>query len=259
MLWIGLFALVVAVGCAYLARAAHLRARAMESTEAVSAAELRALRTAAVEAGSAGYFRYRCELTGQAAPHKNGALRSELEGLECVWHRHRITRKYEETYRDGKGNRRRRTRTETMSEHSSPTAFFVQDATGRTVVRPGGAEVVGAEKVLDRFDPHQGGGGGRLRIGPVSLDLGRREGTIGFQREEWIVRPGSRFYVHGEAADADGRLAVTAPAEGGVFVMSVKSEAELLRGENTRVAGFGVAAGLAAVGGCVALVLALVG
>ncbi len=258
MIWIGVGGLVVAVLCAYAVRVSHTRARAMESTETLPVADLRALHEAAAEAAGPGHFRYRCEVAGQARPHKDGALRSELEGVDCVWHKHRITRKYEEVYRDGSGNRRRRTSTDVLSEHSSSTAFFVADATGSMVVRPGEHEVIGAEKVLDRFDPHTGGGGRRLQIGPLSLDLGGGDGTIGYRREEWVVRLGSRFYVHGEAADGDGRLAVGAPAEGGVFVMSVKSEEELLRGENNKVWAFGLGAGLAAVAGTVVLVLAIV-
>ncbi|UQA90839.1 E3 ubiquitin ligase family protein [Streptomyces halobius] len=256
MIWIGLAGLVVATVCAYLARTANARARAMESTETLPVQELKALHGAAAEAAGAGHFRYRCEVAGQAQPHKNGALRSELEGLECVWHKHKITRKFEETYRDSNGNRKRRTRTQVLSEHSSSTAFFVADGTGKMVIRPGDHEVTGAEKVLDRFDPHTGGGH-RLELGPLSLDLGGGNGTIGYKREEWIVRPGSPCYVHGEAGDADGRLAIGAPAEGGVFIMSVKSEEQLLRGENHKVLGFGIGTAVAAVAGVVLLVVGI--
>ncbi|MDJ1134325.1 GIDE domain-containing protein [Streptomyces iconiensis] len=224
----------------------------MESTETLAARDLRALREAAAESAGAGHFRYVSEVAGHARAHKDGALRSELQGVECVWHRHRITRKYEEIYRDGKGNRRRRTRTEKVSEFSSSTAFFVEDATGKTVIRPGSREVTGAEKILDRFDPHTGGRRG-VRVGP--LRLGGGGGTVGFRREEWVVRPGSRFYVHGEASDEGGGLSVGAPAEGGLFVMSVKSERELLKGENNKVLGFGVGTGVAALAGAVLLVV----
>ncbi|MFF0627051.1 GIDE domain-containing protein [Streptomyces sp. NPDC004296] len=257
VIWVGLVGLVVAACCAFLARLANTRARVMERTETVPVQELRALREAAATAAGPGHFRYRCEVVGQARPHKDGVLRSELEGLECVWHRHRITRKYEESYRDGSGNRRRRTRTEVVSEHRSPTAFFVEDATGRMVIWPGDEDFIGAEKVLDRFDPHARDGN-RLTIGPLSLHLGGGSGTLGYRREEWIVRPGSRCYVHGEAGDAGGGLALGAPAEGGVFVLSVKSEEELLRAENNRVLGYGIGSGLAALAGLVLVVLGII-
>ncbi|MFK0294661.1 E3 ubiquitin ligase family protein [Streptomyces sp. NPDC090442] len=255
MIWVGLVGLVVAACCAYLARTANTRARAMESTETLPVRELRALHEAAAEAAGPGHFRHRCEVVGQALPHESGVLRSELENQECVWHRHRITRRYEESYRNGTGSsRRRRTGTEVVAQNSSTTAFFVEDGTGRMVVRPGNEEFIGAEKVLDRFEPHTGNGN-RLTLGPVSLDLGGGDGTIGYRREEWIVRPGSRTYVLGEASDAGGRLALGAPVEGGVFVLSAKSEEELLRAENHRVLGYGVGSGLAALVGFALVVL----
>ncbi|MEW1653859.1 MULTISPECIES: E3 ubiquitin ligase family protein [unclassified Streptomyces] len=235
---------------------ANVRARAMERTETLPVRELKALHGAAEEAAGPGHFRYRCEVAGQALPHKNGALRSELEGAECVWHKHKITRRYEERYRDGSGNRKRRTRTEVVSENSSVTAFFVEDGTGRMVIRPGSENFIGAEKVLDRFEPHTGSGN-RLAIGPLSLDLGGGNGTIGYRREEWIVRPGSRAYVHGEASDASGLLAVGAPAEGGVFVLSARSEEELLRSEGHRMLGYGIGTGLAALAGLTLIVLGI--
>ena len=187
MIWIGIAGLALAAVCAYLARAAHARARSMESTETLPVRDLRSLHEAAARAAGPGNFRYRCEVAGHARPHRDGVLRSELEELECVWHRHKISRKYEEIYRDGNGNRKRRTRTDVLSEHSSSTAFFVADATGKVAVHPAGHEVVGAEKVLDRFDPLVPGGN-RLELGPLSLNLGGGDGTLGYLREE-LARP----------------------------------------------------------------------
>ncbi|MCB5908411.1 E3 ubiquitin ligase family protein [Streptomyces pinistramenti] len=257
MFWIpGLIALAAAALCGFLHRVSRTRARVMERTETLPVHDLRALHAAAAEAAGAGHFRYRCEVAGLARPHKDGALRSQIAELDCVWHRHKVTRKYEETYRDSDGNRRRRTRNDVVSQHTTSTAFFVEDATGKMVIRPGEHPVVGAEKVVDRFDPHTSGGN-RLEIGPLSLNLGG-DGTIGFRHEEWIVRPGSRFFVHGEAADGSGRLAVGAPAEGGVFVMSVKPEEELLRGERRKALLLGAGTGVLGLAGVVLLVLAVI-
>ncbi|MEK2478503.1 GIDE domain-containing protein [Streptomyces noursei] len=207
MIWAGLVGLVIAVCCALLARVANARARAMERTETLPVEDLRALHEAAAAAAGAGHFRYRCEVVGQALPHKDGALRSEPENAECVWHKHRITRKYEETYRDGDGdgNRRRRTRTEVVSEHSSRTAFFVADTTGRIVIRPGDEEFIGAEKILDRFDPHTGDGT-RLKLGPLSLDLGGGSSALA------LPRPSPVPPVTASRPRRSAATAVTAPA-----------------------------------------------
>ncbi|UGY93666.1 E3 ubiquitin ligase family protein [Streptomyces gobiensis] len=254
MVWVGLIGLAVAVVCGYLAWVANTRIRSMESTETLSVSDLRALRSAAVEAAGEGQFRYRCEVVGAAREHKNGALSSELEKVDCVWHKHKVTHKYEEITRDSKGRRQRRTRSEVVSQHSSPTAFFVEDATGKVVIRPGKHDVIGAEKVLDRFEQHHGDRGGQLKIGPLTLGSSRG-GTIGYKHEEWVVRSGRQLFIHGEASDAGGGLSIGAPAEGGVFIMSTKPQDELIRGENNKLLGFGIGAGAAALTGVVFLIL----
>ncbi|WP_019544090.1 GIDE domain-containing protein [Streptomyces sulphureus] len=256
MLWVGLFAVAVAVVCGYFAKRADVRTGALERVETLAVKDVKALHEAAAEAAGPGHFRQPCEVVGSARAHKDGVLRSELSEVECVWHRHRITRRYEETYRDSNGNRRRRTRNDVVSDHSSPTAFFVEDATGRMVVRPGDKQVDRAEKILDTFEPHTGRGN-RITIGPVSVGLGGG-GTIGFRKEEWVVRPGVRLFVHGEAADASGRLSLGEPAESGVFLMSTRTQAELVRSGNRKVMGFGIGTGVAGIAGVALVVLGLV-
>ncbi|MFD7920328.1 GIDE domain-containing protein [Streptomyces sp. NPDC059740] len=145
-----------------------------------------------------------------------------------------------------------------MSEASSMTDFAVADATGQVAVSPGDGEVVGAEKVLDRFERQLPDEGGVLQLGPLRLQLPSRERTLGFRQEEWVVRPGSFFYVHGAASDDRGRLVMAEPAGGGVFVMSVRTEEELLRAERNRSRYFWISGSVLAVGGVVSLVVGLV-
>lgn len=252
MQWIGVLGLVAAVVFGYLTWRTNKRVSSVERVETVPVRELKALHKAASDAAGPGHFRQQVEIVGAARPHKNGALRSKLEERECVWHRHRITRKYEETYRDSDGNRKRRKKSQVVSDFSSSTAFFVEDDTGRAVVRPGDLVVDGAEKILDDFEPHQGGG--RVRLGPITFE-GGGGGTLGYQKEEWIVRAGVRLFVHGEAADENGRLAVAAPAEDGEYIISARSEAEIKKSENNKFLGFAIGTGVSAVAG-VALLLA---
>ncbi|MFJ5646086.1 GIDE domain-containing protein [Streptomyces sp. NPDC093223] len=202
----------------------------------------------AVAAGP-GYFRQRCEVTGFTRAHGGGALRSSLTQEECVWHRHRITRQYEEAYEDGGGNHRQQSRTDVLSDFTSASAFLVEDATGTIVVRPGVRAVDGAEKVLDVFAPHDMSG--RAGLGPVSFQDGT---TRGYRREEWLVRPGVRIFVHGEASDDSGVLAVGVPAENGTFLLSTRSETAVTRGEDMRTVLFGVAT---AVTGLVCVIVTL--
>ncbi|WP_369822084.1 GIDE domain-containing protein [Saccharomonospora sp. CUA-673] len=58
--------------------------------------------------------------------------------------------------------------------------------------------------------------------------------TIGYKYKEWVVRPGQRLYVHGEVNDAAGPLIIGKPVEGGFFIVSTRTEAELRKAHETR-------------------------
>jgi hypothetical protein len=51
--------------------------------------------------------------------------------------------------------------------------------------------------------------------------------TIGYRREEWVIPVGTALFVQGEVTDDQGHLRLRKP-EKGPFVVSTKSEAELL-------------------------------
>lgn len=256
MIWTGLFLLLVAGFCAWRARAVSRRMTSLEGTETVSVADLRAMQQAAAEAAGPGHFRYTCEVVGAARAHKNGLLKSQLEEIQCVWHRHKITRKYEEIRRGRNGRRERTTKHETVSQHVSGTAFFVEDPSGKVVIRPESAEVVGAAKPLNKFEPQQGGRS-EVRVGPIRFS-GGGGGTIGFKYEEWVLREGRQLFVHGEASDVNGYLEIGKPVDSGEFIVSGKSEEELLRRDNKELMVSGGLAGLTLLAGVVLIVIALV-
>jgi hypothetical protein len=255
MIVVGVVVLVVGSVCAYFARSARVRQRAMITTETLSAQELGSLQQAAVQAAGPGAFRYRTEVTGRLCPGPAGPLTSELAKVDCVWHRHVVTRKYWETRRDSKGNTRRVTRTEVMSEHTSDQPFLVQDTTGVVTVHPGSVAVDGAQKVLDRFERDTGENNtATLQLGKFRMSIPTGDsGTEGYQYEEWVLRPGRRAYVLGEASDESGELALTEPS-----IISTRTEAELLARSRSRERLCTVAAVVAAVGGVASVVVGLV-
>lgn len=261
MIWIGLFLLLVAGVLGWKTREINRRMNFLERTETMTVADLRAMQSAAAEAAGPGHFRLTCEVVGAARAHKNGLLKSQLKEVQCVWHRHKITRKYEEIGRDSKGRRTRTTKHETVSQHVSGKAFFVEDNSGQVVIRPEAARVVGASKPLNTFEPHQGGGGGdrEVRLGPIRLRGGGGSGgTIGYKREEWVLHAGGKLFVHGEATDVNGYLEIGKPAEAGEFIVSGTSEAELLSRDSKELMVGGVATGAAFLGAVVLIVLSLV-
>jgi LemA protein len=113
--------------------------------------------------------------------------------VECVWYRSVL----EKEEKDDEG----RTRWSQVSDESSEVPFWVQDDSGRVLVRPKGASVYATER---RRDVHAGApsratGLSVLRMVagieslPVAVDLARYRST------EWIIRPGESIYVLGEA------------------------------------------------------------
>lgn len=230
-MWIyGVIGLAAAAVCAFLAYRLRALHRDIVTTETSTIAELHGLHGAAAQAAGVGYFVQKCEIAGAAMPAPAGSLTSEISGAECVWHKHVVTRKYwtSESQRDSNGRTRERRvqREERVAEQETGEAFLVDDGTGQLLVRPAGA-VEHMTKTVDRFEPHEERAQGtELAVGGFKLRLPsrRREGTIGYQHEEWLVRPGEEVYVLGEVSDASGTLTIEKPD-----LVSMKDEETLLR------------------------------
>lgn len=75
--------------------------------------------------------------------------------------------------------------------------------------------------------------------------MGNETGTIGFQHEEWVIRQGTRLYVHGEASDVTGAISFAAPGDGHDFIVSTRSEADVV-GDSERNARIALAGGVVA-------------
>lgn len=223
-----LIALGVALVCGYFTYSYNRKMHAMVTTETYTVRQLGELRDAAAEAAGPGAFRQVCEVKGVARRGPEGPLASEIGGKKCVWHRHVVSRKYWDTQRDKDGNRRRVERTEKVAEMTSENPFAVEDETGRVLVHPKGTSIDDLPKVVDRFErekPQRT----KLKMGKFSMSLpSGRSGTIGYRYEEWILKPGARLYVLGEASDGYGELVVEKPG-GGPFVISTKDEMELIQ------------------------------
>ncbi|GAA1829520.1 hypothetical protein GCM10009772_04160 [Pseudonocardia alni subsp. carboxydivorans] len=216
MLWAGIIALLAGAACIWVAVRTQRRVHAMMAAETLSVPELLDLAGVAAElAGRPGTFRKVCEVVGQTAPAPVGMLRSDLAGVDCVWHMQRVERRFERRERDDEGRTRTQTHTETVTERTSPHGWaLLRD--GHTIgVDPGGRHPDPVERVLDRFDPADDRGRGGDR-------------TVGYRNQEWVLRPGVAMYVLGEVDDRDGPLVIRPPQDaGGTFVLSTRTEAEL--------------------------------
>jgi hypothetical protein len=190
-------------------------------------------------------------------------LVSELSQTKCVYYRMSVTREYEETYweTDDKGNRMQRTRrgSESVAGNTRSVPFLVRDASGAIAVEPDGASFVD-EKVFSQFEQGSERGPAR-RFGSFTFDpgffpqtSGRR--TLGYRLEESAIPLGRTIYVLGEAVDSDGRLRVRKPdAKGASFIVSLKTEEQLVQGARSAARGLKIAALIAAVVGVAGIVL----
>jgi hypothetical protein len=251
-------AALLAGGMLYPSRRAQARHRSMYLTETTTTSTLRSLQEAATSAAGAGAFRQQVELSGRTVAAPSGLLTSEMAKAPCVWHRHRVTRKYREVSRDSKGNRRTSTREEVMTEDVTPDAFLLRDGGGEITIVPSG-EVDGARKSLSEFR-EENQDRTEVKIGSFSFSFaGSGDGdTLGYEYEEWVLPPDTAIFVQGEASDRDGALQVAKPEGKGDLFISTKSEADLLKDASHDARLYGVLAAVAAVAAVVLVVLAVV-
>ena len=257
MLIAGIVLLVAAVGLVLYARHHRGKARTATATETLSCGDVAALSQGVADEVGAGDFSQRCEAVGVARPGPQGLVDAPESKADAVWARTQVTHKYWEMVtvtRDGRSHRERQERSETVSDITSVAPFLLEDDTGSVLIHPDGADVDRPEKVVDRFEQAsqvQGDGGGFLA---TLLRATNDSGTLGFQREEWILRPGARLYVQGEVADRTGQLAFARPRDKGPFLVSTRSEEEIVA-SSERTAKLALAgAGVAGVVGLVLLV-----
>ncbi|MBL7988412.1 MAG: E3 ubiquitin ligase family protein [Chlorobi bacterium] len=232
LLIIGL--LLVAVGglLLYLRSRAEGRLLEIGFTETVTAQEVRDLHAQiAAELGAGGFSQF-VELKGKlrcAAP-----LTAELSGQPCAYYTMSVEERYEETYQeqDGEGGTRTATRTGSniVASNTQSALFQLHDATGELDVNPTGAEIH-PRQTVSRFEPFAGGpsitmGGFVLQVG---VGLGGRR-VLGYHYTEAILPLDSQLYLLGEATDTSGQLTVQKPREKKPFIISLKTEEELVRG-----------------------------
>jgi hypothetical protein len=229
----GIVLLLVAVGAFLFARHQRGKARTATATETMSCGDIARLSDGVASEVGAGDFTQRCEAVGAAQAGPHGLVDAPESKLDAVWVRTKVVHKYwemVETRTDGRTTRTRQEREETVSENESTTPFALGDDTGSVLIHPEGADIDRPEQVVDRFD--QRSTAERAGDGFVSalLRSGQDSGTLGFQHQEWIIRPGTELYVQGEVADRTGALVFARPRDKGDFVISTRSEEEIVAG-----------------------------
>jgi hypothetical protein len=253
MLIAGAILLVIAAGILVVARSYRAKAHAARATETLSCGDIAQLSSGVGAEVGGGLFKQRCEVVGQAAPGDGGLLAAPHSGSEAVWHRSSVTHRYweiEETRNDrGETSRSRVEKESTVSDLVSEAPFLVSDGSGEVLVAPDGANVDAPERVVDRFDPQTEAPSSGFLVNLFRSDPDG--GTLGFRYQEWIIRPGARLYVHGVVSDATGRPSF---AKDGRFIISSRSEEEIVGQAESVARWTTIAGGVLAVAGVVLLV-----
>ncbi|GAB1433776.1 hypothetical protein MASR2M29_24200 [Spirochaetota bacterium] len=236
---------VIAVVLLFTARSHGKKALDIGSVETSTAKDLISLAEDVAKEIGAGSFSQQVELKGVA--ESGQSLKSEMTAEPCVWYRSVVTREYEENYTerdsDGKTTTRTRRGSEIVSSNERSIAFALRDASGSITVDPDGASI-DSVKVLSRFENGELGTG--FSIGSFRFSVGvpgRGRRTLGYKMEEFILPLGKDLYVLGEARDESGKLKVGKPSKKGArFIISTKSEEELLKAAKGGQKGLNIAA-----------------
>ncbi|MEX1001832.1 MAG: E3 ubiquitin ligase family protein [Crocinitomicaceae bacterium] len=183
-----------------------------------------------------GNFTHFCELKGKA--HADSPIQSSLSEIECVYYSSKVIRKYEErewkTDSEGKRQQHWQKKSDVVSENKQwANNFGIKDETGFVEVDPAKAELH-SEKVHSSFEKGEPSLGSALSaiVGKFSLGSGTVDGNdyrlIGYEKVEHAIKQGENLYVLGDANDRDGSLRVSKPNTNKPFIISTKSEDELV-------------------------------
>jgi hypothetical protein len=155
-----------------------------------------------------------------------------------------VEERYEEQYeeRDANGNTALKTRTgsNSVASNSRSVRFHVEDESGRILIDTEKAEIH-PRQTMDRYEPFHAGRAD-LSIGAFSLSVGApRSGrtVLGHNYSESVLPLNQRVYIIGEACDPDGELVIRNPREKGKpFIVSLKSEEEIVSSKESGVTGY---------------------
>jgi hypothetical protein len=248
MLFIGIFLLVLAGIFFFIARGQKAKAGKLAGTDMYDAATLQALHERIAGSLGADALAEQCEVSGIIEAEQ--PLQGKLSGKAVVWYRATVTREYEEqvTRRDEDG--KLETVTESGSEqieaHKEHIDFYVRDPSGRVRIDPDAAD-------LELVETHNS------LTSPEEEQIGKRRIT-GIRSVERALPVGSQVFIHGCAIDRGGEVVIAKHPHKGdeKFIISLRSERELLQSASGTARNMQVAAGACGGLGALLTILGLV-
>jgi len=263
---IGIVLIGLAIGLFFGRKKQEDKLYQMKATETMTAAGLlQEANDVAEGLGEKGSYNKITEVKGLV--RCDNPIISELAQIKCINYSMSVSRKWEEKYweTDSNNNRVQKTRqgSDIVASNERSVPFFVEDSTGKIKILPDGANLT-REKVYSKFvpgEPHGTSvsiGGFTMNFGSLTQTGGRV--TLGYTYEESAIPVDKEIYILGEAADNGGELKIQKPAEKGKkFIISVKSEEELMRGITNSLTALLVGAIISGIAGVVVIVLNILG
>jgi hypothetical protein len=207
---------------------------AIRATPTFTVEQLQSLSDDLARRGDAGSLRFITEVKGRVGCDQ--PLVSELTETECVYYSMKVEWEYNEIFYEESGDERiehKREGEETLAERNETVPFWIEDATGRIVIDPEGAELI-PKQTLSRTEDDEGLPDEEIRMGRFAMEAPwktseeeRRPKEYRFEEE--AIPVDQEVYVLGEAVDSDGVLRVQNPTRRGRFIISTRREESLLR------------------------------
>jgi E3 Ubiquitin ligase len=137
-------------------------------------------------------------------------LTSEMAERSCAYYRSEIARVYvmQDSDPGPGGQSNTTTHREVVASETRFAPFSVEDESGAVGVRLEGAEV-DAERVVERFEPHEGREGPMVSFAGQTIRLGGGRNTVGYEYTESILPLDRPVYVLGVAQE-DGQIGADA-------------------------------------------------
>ena len=179
-------------------------------------------------------------------------LHSELSNTPCVYYRMSVTRETRETYdsTDAQGKIETKTRTvrDVVASNQRSVNFYLNDGTGQIRVEPSAAEFIG-EQVLSRYEAAAPSAPvASLQWGNFQLSLPQTQNQVlGYALEETAIPLNSELYIMGAISESSGELLLSKPQGHEQFLISVKSDSELLQQRQNNAKWSVIVAGVLAV------------
>jgi len=274
MLWVGIALAAIAGLLFFLARRSTAKVfhiKATETSKIDTIVKLVADIAKDMPDGMATGYREYVEVKGRIGSDE--PIRGELSDKMAAVVETYVYRVYErrEEHRDPQGNVRTEWKKgeETVSSNRREAPFWIDDGSGKLRVKA--TTGIELEKLVERFEPAsavESGLGGHLTlsVGRFQLSLagggsGSSSRTLGYKFVERALPVGKTVYALGEAAhtDDDG-LVLRAPTDENKkkpFMVSLRTEEELVRSGERKALVLRIIGGVLAAGGAVLVVLGL--